>query len=176
MFETLQAFPRLWSKVDADGDCWEWKAYRRRDGYGALRYRGMPRPAHAVVYETLVDRVPDGMELDHLCRNHGCVNPDHLEPVTHAENIRRGVWGAAIPGKRLATKTHCPQGHPYSGDNLYIDHRGSRICLQCKRADGRSRYEKRNAEARAARAARRAEIVSPPDTEAEVAARLRGGA
>jgi hypothetical protein len=80
----------LWSQIAPTGFCWEWTG-RTDQGYGRVSIGGRQLRAHRVVYERLVGRVPDGLVLDHLCRNRGCVNPDHLEPVTNEENIRRGV-------------------------------------------------------------------------------------
>ena len=81
----------VWKKVDASGDCWLWTGYITPLGYGTLTVRRLGRgfKAHRLVYELLVGPIPVGLELDHLCRNTRCVNPDHLEPVTHAENMRR---------------------------------------------------------------------------------------
>ena len=128
--------PRLhndfWAKVthDASTNCWEWQAFRMPRGYGTIKWRQKQYLAHRLAYEKLVGNVPDGLELDHLCRNTSCVNPAHLEPVTHAENVKRGRGGA-----HNAVKTHCPSGHPYSGENLRIstNQRGGihRTCKQC---------------------------------------------
>lgn len=108
--------------VRADG-CWEWTAARNSYGYGLIKYQGKPWAAHRFAYEQLVGPIPEGKELDHLCRNRACVRPGHLEPVTHLENCLRG-------GNRM--KTHCPQGHPYSGANLH-ERRGVRLCRTCNR-------------------------------------------
>lgn len=75
--------------------CWEWTGSKDLNGYGRLNGGAgrSPVPAHRAVYEALVGPIPDGLEIDHICFNHGCVNPAHLEPVTHSENMRR--WWAA---------------------------------------------------------------------------------
>jgi len=123
---------RFWPKVDASGDCWEWTAAKNQLGYGQIGTTGKKRGmAHRVAWELLIGPIGAGLELDHLCRNRACVNPDHLEPVTHEENMRRAPWEAAA-AKRA--KTHCPKGHPYSGDNLLINSKGRRECKSCKRA------------------------------------------
>lgn len=119
---------RFWTKVDATGDCWEWTASTSGGGYGWFMCEHGSVPAHRWSWEHLVGPIPDSLQLDHLCRNRGCVNPDHLEPVSQAENIARGVAGA----HQLA-KTHCPQRHPYSGDNLILTG-GRRRCRVCTRA------------------------------------------
>ncbi|HEV2123202.1 MAG TPA: HNH endonuclease signature motif containing protein [Chloroflexota bacterium] len=97
--------------------------------------------AHRWAYEALVGPIPTGTELDHLCRNPACVRPDHLEPVTHAENIRRGY--AAKPRPRWTT-THCPRGHAYDEANSYIHPKtGLRSCRTCSAERAASNRAKR---------------------------------
>lgn len=115
---------RFWSKVEKTATCWLWRAARDRDGYGAFRIGHRTVRAHRWAYEQLVGPIPEGLEPDHLCRNHACVNPDHLEPVTHKENLRRGIRGVLT--------THCPHGHAYAGANLYVDPGGHRECRTCR--------------------------------------------
>lgn len=135
---------RFWPKVvRRSSGCWVWAGSRNKGGYGHLglppngQRQGM---AHRVAYELLVGPIPDGLELDHLCRYTSCVNPAHLQPVTHKINIERATWACA---KAHRAKTHCPQGHPYSGDNLAM-YGGKRCCRTCMRASNR-RYEQRKA-------------------------------
>lgn len=124
---------RFWAKVDrrSDAECWEWQAARFL-GYGAF---GVPVPrrtvrAHRFAYELLVGPIPEGLDLDHLCRNRACVNPAHLEPVTRGENVRRGLVGALRP-----PKTHCIHGHEFTPENTY-ENGGKRFCRSCERARG----------------------------------------
>ena len=109
--------------------CWLWTAAVLPDGYAALWNGRRMAKAHRVIYELLRGPVPVGLDLDHLCRVRCCVNPDHLEPVTRRENIRRGVGPVAAH----MAKTHCIYGHPFSGSNLIVysskpHHRRCRIC------------------------------------------------
>jgi hypothetical protein len=120
--------PRLEAKIEFTDTCWLWQGGQDGHGYGQtfVYGRGLVG-AHAAAYELLVGPVPEGLELDHLCRTPLCVNPAHLEPVTHAENMRRA--GAA--------KTHCVHGHEYTPENTRIGGRGERKCLTCERTRNR---------------------------------------
>lgn len=120
---------RLADKIDASGDCWEWTGARTKHGYGRVSIAGNVRQAHRVVWELLVGLIHDGFTLDHLCRNERCVNPDHLEPVTHGENVLRGY----SPTSLNARKTHCKNGHPFTQDNTYYEGHWRR-CRTCNRA------------------------------------------
>ena len=121
---------RFWAKVDIcewdSHSCWVWTGAHMNKGYGTFSIDGRNVRVHRWVYEQLVGLIPTGLVLDHLCRRRDCVNPAHLEPVTNAENVRRG---------EPAQRTHCPKGHPYAGSNLLIkkrvDGRTYRACRVC---------------------------------------------
>ena len=131
---------RFWVKVSvgAHDECWPWHAVLDRDGYGKFYLAGSRTVlAHRVAYERLLGPIPEGLVIDHLCRNRRCQNPLHMEPVTMAENKRRGESFSI----KNAKKTHCPQGHPYDGINTYIHpSTGYRHCRECKRVRDRVGY------------------------------------
>lgn len=124
--------PKFWALVDKRaGGCWIWKGATikgyRPGSYGMFKVGGEIL-THRVSWSLLRGGIPEGKELDHVCRVTLCVNPEHLEPVTHRENIRRGYW---------ANKTHCPHGHEYTPENTYRNKRGNRFCRTCHRIRGR---------------------------------------
>lgn len=142
--------PAVWArfskKVDFDGPngCWVWTGCRSTDHkgektYGSFYYREHMMRAHRLTYEWFVGPIPDGLQIDHLCKNKGCANPAHLEVVTQRENMLRGSqiqrareWAARI--------THCPHGHSYA--EYGFDDNGHRKCRQCSRIRQR-RYSER---------------------------------
>lgn len=119
---------RFLGKVRVGDECWNWQAAKVATGYGQFWWRGKMRSAHRMAWLILVGPFPDGLEVDHLCRNTSCVRPDHLEWVTHQENTRRSNGAKPTP-------THCPQGHEYTPENAaYWSSKASRQCRACYRA------------------------------------------
>lgn len=147
---------RFWPKVDRGGpdECWGWLAHRNPKGYGRFSVtRTHHVQAHRFAYEQEVGPIPTGLTLDHLCRNRGCVNPAHLEPVTNRENVLRGE---TLPALNIR-KTRCPNGHVLERDG------NARVrCLPCDRANAKERY-RANPDLQRARARRR--YLDDPERE-----------
>ena len=127
---------RILRQVRTSDKCWEWIGTKKTTGYGRVKVHNQTLQAHRVMYEWLVGPIPVGLQLDHLCRNVGCVNPDHLEPVTGRENILRGDGWAA----QNARKTHCKNGHEFTEEITRRKNR--RTCKICAR-DAQRRFRAR---------------------------------
>lgn len=144
---------RFWSHVDVPYQpscCWEWVGRRLRNRYGAFSYFAGPAgsrkqlnlAAHRVAYRVLVGPIPDGLVLDHLCRNVLCVNPDHLRPVVERVNLLSGFGAAALN----ARKTHCKRGHELTDETIYWQGgtRQCRICRNLRRLENKDRRNESN--------------------------------
>lgn len=144
---TLENFLTKIEMVTESG-CWIWTGHIDRGGYARLntwdyerRVKGPLLSAHRFSYETFVGPIPEGMGLDHLCRVRCCVNPRHLEPVTHRENVMRGLAPTVSRVAAIAAKlarTHCKWGHPFTRENVRI-YRNRRNCIACSNNRRRER-------------------------------------
>ena len=116
--------------------CWDWQGEITWGKYGRISIRRKRVLVHRFSYELFKGKIPDGLEIDHLCRNRKCCNPQHLEAVTRSTNLSRGH-------NHNRDKNHCPQGHPYSGKNMITRKNGSRECRQCTKV-GIKKWECKN--------------------------------
>ncbi len=115
--------------------CWEWTGQLQNRGYGVFSFRGRPWLVHRWTYIHLVGPIPDGKEIDHLCRNRACCNPAHMEPVTRRENCLRGA--------RSGPRSRCRRGHRLVAGNVYVGRRGTRLCKTCHLARCKRYYLQR---------------------------------
>lgn len=134
------SYERFLDKVEPNTEtgCWEWSASVTDDGYGQFWFEGGMRRAHVLSYRHTGGDIPDGWEVDHLCRVRNCVLDQHLEAVPKRVNILRGIGPTAVN----ASLTHCKEGHPFNDDNTRINPKGSRVCVPCERAYMAAYYER----------------------------------
>lgn len=124
---------------EPNSGCWIWIRALDSGGYGRVFPRKINGKrllkAHRISYELFKGSIPEGLDLDHLCRVRCCVNPDHLEPVTRSENCLRGETGH-VSGARKRARTHCIHGHEFTPENTWV-YKGERHCIQCRRESTR---------------------------------------
>lgn len=118
---------RFLARIERSEGCWTWAGAHTTAGYSETWDGQRVLYAHRVAYELWVGPIPTGLSIDHLCRNPGCVNPHHLQPVTTRTNVRRGIG----PTAANARATHCKRGHVFDDANTYLDTRGQRVCRPC---------------------------------------------
>lgn len=132
----FQAYIRNRVSVAPSG-CWVWQLSCDPDGYGYGCFQQRRRKAHRLSYEAFKGPIPDGLQIDHLCRVRNCVNPDHLEAVTCGENIRRGETGGRL-------KAECKRGHSFA-EHGFRTKRGVQLCRECTRIRSKATYARHRA-------------------------------
>jgi hypothetical protein len=130
---------RVWDNVtpEPNSGCWLWAGYVHKNGYATMKLTsgGKAIMAHRASYIVRHGQIPNNLPLDHKCKVKSCVNPDHLEPVTYAENNRRSP-------RTITLKSHCKHGHPFSGENTRWDGK-QRRCMECDRRVALASYHRR---------------------------------
>ena len=124
-YRALDLLPaRITSRLMPSDECWSWRGWHNGGGYGYVRWDGRDQPTHRVIYELIHGEQP-GLDVDHLCKNPSCCNPEHMEAVPHRVNIKRG---------RAGTKMACNYGHDWHDPrNVYVRKDGRRWCAACAR-------------------------------------------
>ena len=122
-------------KIPKNSNCWIWMGSKDHDGYGFFGFQYRTWKAHRFSYMLYNDELDSDLQLDHLCRNPSCVNPEHLEQVTLRENVLRGISPPAIN----AQKTHCLRGHEFTEENYYITRKNGRQCKTCAKEKDKQR-------------------------------------
>lgn len=131
---------RFWLKVRKNKTCWIWTGAKNHLGYGSFRVPGQTIQAHRFSYEIHKGEIPENHNIHHQCRNPKCVNPKHLVSMSRKDHVRK--YNSRI--EEQIRKTHCPYGHPYSGDDLYINpNTNKRSCRECMRNQATWQYYKR---------------------------------
>ena len=156
---------RFMSYVNQTEDCWEWRgsAHGSDRRYGGFTLNGRRQYAHRVAYQLFVGPIPEGLELDHLCRNRWCVRPDHLEPVTHQENMRRGQGWAGRNARKVVCDRH---GNALTGRNGV-----GRFCRECRREDNTA-YRRRLGVSTASERSQRMWASRTPEERAEISRKI----
>lgn len=135
LFELSKHLVRIGARTKTVGECKVWQGPLGHPRYPSISIRNRKTYVHRFIYSQLVEEIPSGHDVDHICHNPRCVNPDHLQAITHRENLLRGATSAA----RNAARTHCPRGHEYAGANLIRMPNGARACRTCVNARKRSK-------------------------------------
>lgn len=140
-YQVVDPLAKILSNIDV-GFCWEWNRKLNNRGYGVTNVNKKRWYVHRLMWTLMVGPIPDGMEIDHMCRNRACCNPEHLDLVTGQVNTLRGVSPASSHAKR----DECSYGHEYTAETMHVV-RGARRCRICERRRDKERYERKKARA-----------------------------
>lgn len=134
LITSVNTIDDIFAKIKIIEKCWEWTGTLNPGGYGSIMYKSHSQGIHRHVYAILNGPIPERMEIDHLCRNRKCCNPNHLELVTKSKNLQRGKHS-----NQHKNKTHCVNNHEFTPENTYMRKHGGRSCRTCKKLRQRER-------------------------------------